>query len=152
MPTQPCAAQRVTLIGRYLGHSSQSSACCMASLAFSTGWLGSQSAQPGHRPAGNKKEEHGSRSIHTSDTQCCQEAIGSNWTHPNESHAAAEHYLLSDQYGHSLPPATPSAATHFITCVHPFPQPSVRSLSFRFVCLFEMNNSGRTGRQDIQRG
>ncbi len=32
------------------GTPSQSSACCMASLAFSTGWFGSQSAQSGHRP------------------------------------------------------------------------------------------------------
>lgn len=33
------------------GTPSQSSACCMASRAFSTGWLGSQAAQSGQRPA-----------------------------------------------------------------------------------------------------
>lgn len=32
------------------GTPSQSSACCMASRAFSTGWLGSQLSQSGHRP------------------------------------------------------------------------------------------------------
>ena len=32
------------------GTPSQSSACCMASRAFSTGWLGSQASQSGQRP------------------------------------------------------------------------------------------------------
>ena len=32
------------------GTPSQSSACCMASRAFSTGWLGSHVSQSGHRP------------------------------------------------------------------------------------------------------
>lgn len=32
------------------GTPNQSSACCMASLAFCTGWFGSQSDQSGHRP------------------------------------------------------------------------------------------------------
>lgn len=35
------------------GTPNQSSACCMASLAFSTGCLGSQLSQSGHRPEGN---------------------------------------------------------------------------------------------------
>lgn len=35
------------------GTPSQSSACCMASLAFSTGWLGSHVSQSGHRPEGS---------------------------------------------------------------------------------------------------
>lgn len=34
------------------GTPNQSSACCMASLAFCTGWFGSQSAQSGHKPGG----------------------------------------------------------------------------------------------------
>lgn len=33
------------------GTPSQSSACCMASLAFCTGWFGSHSAQSGHKPS-----------------------------------------------------------------------------------------------------
>lgn len=37
------------------GTPNQSSACCMASLAFCTGWFGSHSAQSGHRPDGMQR-------------------------------------------------------------------------------------------------
>ena len=39
------------------GTPSQSSACCMASLAFSTGWFGSHSAQSGHKPGGKANRQ-----------------------------------------------------------------------------------------------
>ena len=44
-------------LGVTWGTPSQSSACCMASLAFSTGWLGSHISQSGHRPEGSMETQ-----------------------------------------------------------------------------------------------